>query len=475
MDSFLVTGTQFMCDKSTGVPLPVFATSQMAATIDGKTILCDTDKLVGSFGACPLMNPDHVCKIALVSPRWLGASPIKCGINKALTVKSYNICTMGGRITPVTGSGSRTVSYDRLCAISDIPDIQLDKHCEVYKPSERTSEIPRTRNDPADISTAEFSRSNPAEVTENPFSEQTESEKSQLLSEEERASFLCQCGGDPSRCPSGKFENCKYANSEFRTLQPVNSSIKLGNNIFSESTACSSCGILKKRCSCNPASSKTLQRIEKHIKVSVRSTYHHMVSTSAANGVSCFVRLANYVGYDTNRPSNGICLPRPSSQDHISRSGKTVYRERIIMRITKMQIHRTLHSYTFSTAEAQRLRDKIQKLQNDSRYSGERYKAALALSPSAGKDPGATTTGYFRKVRDLVEQLTDHIANKYSGCCFINEEQHIRDDFETGIKYIEDTLRTRISSFREDPLFSAPYFLSLGVLMYAYGLKTDDG
>lgn len=478
---YLNQSTRFRCAR---LPTPTFQAScqgNKMVTIGGQPIL-NTSAVINCIlpgSVCPSLSEKTgspvPCSATGLSGSWVMASTaVKAGGLGLLTDKSYIICPLAGaKISPVQGTNVMTARS--LAAIPSVPagSVSAGHSSASSKPEARTSASTEHSSAQAQASSPGMSG---AQTIAAPASGTAVSTDVQQTSEEERcASFLCKCGGDPALCPDGRFQSCRYAAARQDCLVPENSSVQLGKAICSEGSDCAACGLLRQRCSVSRDDSPELLNSEKHIRTSVRATYHHMVSTSAANSVSSFVRLANFLGYNTNRAGNGICLPRPFSPQNINKNDGTIYRERIIMRLTRMQMHRTQHAYSLSEAECFRLRRRLEQLKADPRFSGREYRAALSYVPRIRSPEFHGVSGYYRPVTDLLEQLVDMISDKYSGCCFEAERENILADFEAGMDYIEKQIRGRINAFSTDPLLSAPFFLSKGVLMYAYGLKPDDG
>lgn len=106
------TATMQCSGSSAPTIMPLMVTQQNFVKIESKPIATEADKIplvsIPSFGSCPKLN-NGPCTPQLDPSGWQQTSLETIGNDKELTIQSYCMCTVGGKISFITAGQEHVV------------------------------------------------------------------------------------------------------------------------------------------------------------------------------------------------------------------------------------------------------------------------------------------------------------------------------------------------------------------------------
>lgn len=455
---YLNKSTNFKCSCSM---LPIFlnANDNNNVKFNGSNALTNSTKLSGNFGACkniPLgQSPSGgKCILNPMMQNWQNCSNnIDIRGKKLLTEKSCINCTMGGKIS--VNINNTNIDNNAQSININIPTITIKNDNKNISNNELNNSFESSSFEKKVLDSNEsFSKSKDKSIYQyntNP------KEKNIPQHNDDNIDYICKCGGNFSKCPPQYRESCTYIKISNSVLNSDigNNSEKLKKNL-QEKFSGSNC----KKCKFNEYCYNSVQMYTLHLTdgstIDIIPTYHHLIPVKEAfSKHSILVKFANLVEYDINNANNGICLI--TNKGNISENTNTLYKSIEIMDELKTQLHRTHHSY--------------KNMKNDISVMNtlDTFKHYFKINPFLAKAQFYDGSDYITNVEILLKRAEKKLENVYKNKCLMQLDiNQLKTLFQNIMDILDKEIYTKLDSFKINPLYSAPYFVSKEVVEYSY-------
>ncbi len=283
--------------------------------------------------------------------------------------------------------------------------------------------------------------------------------------------MLCVGKNGKESCPEEFRENCPYREADYSSpnIKGTGSKLFIALRKQNEGEKCLSCGykaycdnrmelyraILsgkwrKKYKERKRISIMTAYRINQKV-IYIKPVFHHIIPTgSNICRDETLVRMVNFTDWDVNNARNGIALP-------MNDRGNITFDDICqIMKQTGSQFHNTKHDYYINSSALKQAQAKLpagdRRLRCALRYNGECYTEV---------------------VNEQLGAIIDTLRDEFGGQCLMKiGRERVTQRFWELLGELDDEIRNKLEAFRENPLYSAPYFINEKTVAYSY--KIDD-
>ena len=424
--------TVFRCSLTPSVTFKVSENTHNKMKSAVGKILTENTMLTG-VGVCPNLGPGPCAYVPTGS--WSNtSSKITINLCNTLTEHSCIYCSIGGKITAVTGdlkvyitrSGSMDAMNNPLPKIGDALGGSMESMTKPSSPLENT--VPAENEEIIKLST-DVPMSDKAVIDEekkvSPENVNEDEAAEEVIPEYPYA--LC----DYKNC--SEWKNCEYLKADYSAGSVNNNSDELERNYkraYSEKYD-EYCRISKEM---NRESSEG----------NWGKAAHHIISGNQIFALHPYlVKLANYYGYNINNENNCILLPSTNkfeSNEVIMKRANAF----VAMNYMKQQWHVGGHSYTMDSNTIEKMMEYLEKTSSDNIF-------------------------LYRNYIEAVEHEINILESRYSKLsCRKNNYEEKKKKFIDNMNRISDKVGTKLLSFRDNPKNSLPYYVSNEAVRYAF-------